>query len=53
MTRVEIQSGTDAALPESLAGRFQVCDHGETRGWCVGSSAAPAEDDASSEPRRG
>jgi len=54
MTFVEIQSGTDAALPESLSGRFQVCAHGEARGWCVGASASPADDfDPSSEPRRG
>ena len=51
MTRVEIQSGTDAALPEALSGTFQVCDRGEARGWCVGASAEGA--DAASESGRG
>ena len=55
MTRVEIQSGTDAALPEALSGTFQLCDHGEARGWCVGAGAAPPAETTpdSSEGRRG
>ena len=39
MTRVEIQSGADAAPSESLGGVFQVCDRGEARGWCVDGDA--------------
>jgi hypothetical protein len=55
VTRVEIQSGSDAALPEALSGTFQLCDDGEVRGWCVGAGAAPSTETtpASSEGRRG
>jgi hypothetical protein len=54
VTFVEIQSGTEAALPESLSGTFQLCDHGEARGWCVGAAAALTTDsEPSSEGRRG
>lgn len=54
MTRVEIQSGTDASLPESLSGVFQECEGGEPRGWCVGAAASPYAEgaDAASEGRR-
>jgi hypothetical protein len=41
VTRVEIQSGADAAPSESLSGLFQVRDCGEARGWCVEPEAEP------------
>ena len=53
MTRVEIQSGRDASLPEALSDTFQVCDGGDARGWCVPVSAPAGEPEPSSEARRG
>jgi hypothetical protein len=55
VTRVEIQSGTDAVPSESLSEVFQVCGGGEARGWCVGPGTGSSGDapEAASERRRG
>jgi hypothetical protein len=54
VTRVEIQSGAEATLSESLSGVFQLCYGGEARGWCVGANPPPSEEgaDPASEGRR-
>jgi hypothetical protein len=53
VTRVEIQSGAEATLPESLSGVFQVCDGGEARGWCTGADGLAPRREPASEGRRG